>query len=341
MTKSAEEKRQEQLQAYLDDALTPHERQQFEQELERDPVLQAQLDNSRELQQQMRRLPRRPVPRNFTLDPAVYGRPARQPLFQFYPVLQGATVLTALFFILALSLTLFQPSRSATQSTAAVPEVAMSEEQTGAAPEADTFAVEESADESAAASSAANEVVVTEEVTAVEAETAEDDTAEAETMAEEPMAEAAPAEEEEMVEVETTEEEAAGEAATSGAADESAPQATAVPPAPLTADEAAATATTAPTTTPAPTATPSELPRPATQTAENRSLDVQATETAADDDAAANTTADSPDEQQSPPTSTPEPADVGTANPLRLAQVGLGILLIIFGGLTFYVRRNS
>ncbi|RMH01464.1 MAG: hypothetical protein D6706_01865 [Chloroflexi bacterium] len=102
LRKSAEERRQEQLHAYLDDALSPRERQQFEQLLAQDAELQALVAQHRRLKQQLRELPRRPVPRNFTLDPAVYGRPARQPLVQLYPVLRMGTVLTAFFFVIAL-----------------------------------------------------------------------------------------------------------------------------------------------------------------------------------------------------------------------------------------------
>ena len=65
-------------------------------------------------------MPQRRVPRNFTLDPSVYGAPAKEPLFQFYPVLQGATVLTAFFFIVAVALEIFMMPTTL-QSTASVP----------------------------------------------------------------------------------------------------------------------------------------------------------------------------------------------------------------------------
>ena len=107
LTKSDEEKRQEQLNAYLDDALTTRQRQQFEKTLANDLGLQAELEKLRLLKLDLHQLPRRPVPRNFTLDPALYQRPAPQPLFQLYPVLRTATILTAFFFILALSIELF------------------------------------------------------------------------------------------------------------------------------------------------------------------------------------------------------------------------------------------
>ncbi len=135
LTKSAEEKRQEQLHAYLDNALTPPEHRHFEQELAQNTALKAEVDDLRAMKQQLRDLPSRPVPRNFTLDPAVYGRPARQPLFQFYPVLQGATILTALFFITALSLSLFRP-QAASESVAVAPQNTAIEQEAEIAAEA-------------------------------------------------------------------------------------------------------------------------------------------------------------------------------------------------------------
>ena len=112
LRKSAEEQQQEALNAYLDDALAPQQRQQVENELAADANLQADLAQMRALQQQMRQLPQRQVPRNFMLDPALYGRPRREPLIQAYPVLRTATVLTAFIFIFALAANVFLGSAS-------------------------------------------------------------------------------------------------------------------------------------------------------------------------------------------------------------------------------------
>lgn len=101
LTKSAEEKRQEQLVAYMDGALTLAERQQFEETLAQDPGLQAELAQQQVLKRLLSQVPQRRVPRNFTLDPAQYGRPAKQPLLQYYPALRAATVLTAVMLFLA------------------------------------------------------------------------------------------------------------------------------------------------------------------------------------------------------------------------------------------------
>ncbi len=107
LTKSNEEKRQEALSAYLDDALAPEQRGQVEQRSGAMRALRAELDQMRLLKQQMRQMPQRQVRRNFTLDPALYGRPRREPLVQAYPVLRTATVLAAFFFIFALAANLF------------------------------------------------------------------------------------------------------------------------------------------------------------------------------------------------------------------------------------------
>src|SRR5210317_1377019 len=90
LTKSEEEKRQEALNAYLDGALTPKQRQKMDSDLAHDEALRVELEQIHLLKQQIHRLPQRRVRRNFTLDPALYGRPRREPLVQAYPVLRTA-----------------------------------------------------------------------------------------------------------------------------------------------------------------------------------------------------------------------------------------------------------
>ena len=118
LTKSEEEKRQETLNAYLDDALALGQRQQVESDLAQDEGQRAELDQMRLIQQQMRQLPQRRVRRNFTLDPALYGRPQREPLIQAYPVLRTATVLAAFIFIFALAANLFLNGAAGMMSSA-------------------------------------------------------------------------------------------------------------------------------------------------------------------------------------------------------------------------------
>ena len=106
-TKPATEKRLERLNAYLDERLTAAQRESLEQELGQDAALRETLAQLQQVKAALYQLPRRAVPRNFTLDPSRYGRPAREPLVQAYPILRLGTVLTAFFFILTLFWQLF------------------------------------------------------------------------------------------------------------------------------------------------------------------------------------------------------------------------------------------
>lgn len=110
LTKSAEEKRQEALNAYLDGELKGRARQQFEAELAQDASLRAELAELRQIRAVVRELPRVRAPRNFLLDPAVYGKPAPQPALQLYPVLRVATGLAAVLFVVALALDVVSPA---------------------------------------------------------------------------------------------------------------------------------------------------------------------------------------------------------------------------------------
>ncbi len=66
------------LSAYLDDALTPQERAALERRLAAEPVLHAELEALRAVVSRVRALPTLTAPRDFRLDPAVYGRKAPQ-----------------------------------------------------------------------------------------------------------------------------------------------------------------------------------------------------------------------------------------------------------------------
>jgi len=110
ITKPAEEKRQERLNAYLDGALPAQEQRRFEQELEQDAALRADLEQLRWVKLSVEQMPRMRAPRNFILDPAVHGLKTRpQPARSLYPGLRVATALTAFFFILTLALDLSTP----------------------------------------------------------------------------------------------------------------------------------------------------------------------------------------------------------------------------------------
>lgn len=102
--KSKEEKRQEALTAYLDNALTRSERERFERLLDSDERLRRDLEEQRLIRATLRRLPRVPAPRNFTLDPALYGRPVPSTSERLYPVLRAATAIVAILFAIVLVL---------------------------------------------------------------------------------------------------------------------------------------------------------------------------------------------------------------------------------------------
>ncbi|MBX3054978.1 MAG: hypothetical protein KF770_00765 [Anaerolineae bacterium] len=174
-TKSAAARQQETMTAYLDNALPPAERQRFEQQMAQDPDLQAEVAQQQQTRALLRQLPPRQVPRNFTLDPALYGRPARQPLVTYYPALRAATVLTAvlLFFVVGLNLFSGGSAMMAPADTAVsqLTSVTTSEETADglafeSAPAAAPFSVEEPALEEAAGESIADSTAAEVEATA-------------------------------------------------------------------------------------------------------------------------------------------------------------------------------
>lgn len=108
--KSAAEKRQERVNAFLDGELSPQEARRFEAELDQDPELRTELAELRQIKRSLQQLPQVRAPRNYTLDPAVYGTPAPEPASQWLPALRVATALTAFFFILTVALDVFTVS---------------------------------------------------------------------------------------------------------------------------------------------------------------------------------------------------------------------------------------
>src|SRR5688500_11988433 len=68
------------LNAYMDGALSPPERAAFEKRLASDPSLQQEMDTLKATVALLHKVERVRVPRNFTLDPAKYGAPARRSL---------------------------------------------------------------------------------------------------------------------------------------------------------------------------------------------------------------------------------------------------------------------
>jgi anti-sigma factor RsiW len=120
--RSTADKEQEQLSAYLDNALSPVERRQFEQKLQDNAELQAALTSLRLLKANLRQLPRHRAPRSFALSAAVHGRRRPQMAVQLYPMLRAATVLSAFFLVLAVVMSLLTPGdqQAATMADSAV-----------------------------------------------------------------------------------------------------------------------------------------------------------------------------------------------------------------------------
>lgn len=92
------------LSAYLDGQLSPRERSQVEQRLRTQPDYREGLQTLRKNQAMLRSLPRRPVPRNFTLTPEMVAAPRRSFLPPMAPVLRFSSALATIFLVLTLAL---------------------------------------------------------------------------------------------------------------------------------------------------------------------------------------------------------------------------------------------
>ncbi len=118
------ERELERLSAYIDDELTPEERRAVEARLAQDPALREAVNEMRQNAHLLTGLPRVKAPRNFTLDPAVYGRRARG--FNWWGVrIAGAmgavaSVMLAIGVVLILSTGLRPPAAPPAATNAAV-----------------------------------------------------------------------------------------------------------------------------------------------------------------------------------------------------------------------------
>lgn len=202
LRKTDELKRQEAITAYLDGALTPGERRRFEEKLAADETLRAEVEQQRLIKENLQRLPFVRSPRNFTLNPALYGRPAPEPAGRLYPALRAATVLVAFFFVIAVAAELLTFAGRGGPSLALAP---MADE---AAEISKEVIVSES--EGAPMEATAARSVVAEEALDVQAE-AEEMVAEAEMAAEAPAEEMPIPIEEPVVEEAVEAEEAAAD----------------------------------------------------------------------------------------------------------------------------------
>ncbi|MGH2538242.1 MAG: anti-sigma factor family protein, partial [Candidatus Promineifilaceae bacterium] len=135
--KSADERRQEALSAYLDGALTPAERQRLERRLQSDAALRQEFESLRWLKRSLAAMPRLRAPRNFTLDPARYGRPQAEGAGRLYPVLRAASFAMAILLVALVTADLFDLGAGAGQTISPAPAVTLNEaEDAGGAQEA-------------------------------------------------------------------------------------------------------------------------------------------------------------------------------------------------------------
>ena len=133
--KSSEEKRQEQIAAYIDQQMSQRERSQFEAQLQNDADLREQVDAQREVKALLSQMPSLRAPRNFVLNPAVYGGKAPAPSFleSLYPKMRMATAAVSFLFVLALGAGIFLNGGANLAQQA--PVAIQSEESIAAAPE--------------------------------------------------------------------------------------------------------------------------------------------------------------------------------------------------------------
>lgn len=119
ISKSAEEKQQEAISAYLDDALSPTARHHFEQQMGQNVGLQEAVRQQQQVRFLLQQLPMRQVPRHFTLEPAVYRQVTRPAVWRYYPALQAATALTAVLFFITVGLGIFTGRGSSAEQSVA------------------------------------------------------------------------------------------------------------------------------------------------------------------------------------------------------------------------------
>lgn len=90
----------EQLSAYLDGQLSPSKKTRLEKRIRSDQALAAALEEIRQTRTLLRRMPRRRVPRNFTLTTRMAG--IRPPIPRAVPALSWASAAAMLLFIFTL-----------------------------------------------------------------------------------------------------------------------------------------------------------------------------------------------------------------------------------------------
>lgn len=113
--KSKEEKQQEQIAAYIDQEMSQAERIRFESLVQQDSDLRAGVEAQQEIKALLSKTPKLRAPRNFVLDPAVYGGKAPAPSFieLLYPKMRLASAAVSFMFVILLGVGVFQTDFSA------------------------------------------------------------------------------------------------------------------------------------------------------------------------------------------------------------------------------------
>jgi hypothetical protein len=119
---SSTERDREALSALIDGALRPDERARLNARLQQDAALRAEHEMLLQTVRLLRSTPMAPLPRSFTLNPAVYARVQPRSL-HLYPALRAATVAATLLFLVITAGTL--PSGVGPRAAQAPESVAM------------------------------------------------------------------------------------------------------------------------------------------------------------------------------------------------------------------------
>ncbi len=150
-----EERQEERITAYVDDALTAVEKRTFEQEMGADDALRQAVEAERALKTTLAQLPRLRAPRNFTLDTAVYAhRPRSTFALDWYPRLRTATAVVGILLVGILALNLLTPPAFEQAAAPMAQEVALMEMDEEVS-EQETLRIMPEADEPEAAGDAA------------------------------------------------------------------------------------------------------------------------------------------------------------------------------------------
>jgi anti-sigma factor RsiW len=114
--KDADSKREERVMAYVDGRLSADQRRQFEVQLAQDESLRAEVTALQAVKQRLSTLQPVRAPRNYTLDPSVYGAPDPAYADRLYPAVRFATAMAALLFLFMVTLTLLPQGGVAEQT---------------------------------------------------------------------------------------------------------------------------------------------------------------------------------------------------------------------------------